>query len=197
MDIPERLLQKYAHLKSILESYGNMVLAFSGGKDSTLLLHAGVEVLGPEHVLAVTAVSPIRREEEKKLASELGMRLGIRHELVYTKEYINTEFIHNPERRCFICKTELFENLKRYADEVSFPNLVDGTNFDDSKENRSVFQIARRYGIKWPLAEAEIGTPGVKLLLEYVGLKNFVRPHYSCSAWGIDLKSIAEKEMKQ
>ena len=197
MDIPERLLHKYTHLKSILKSYGNMVLAYSGGKDSTLLLHAGVEVLGAERVLAVTAVSPIRRDEERKLASELGMGFGIRHEVVHTKEYINTEFIYNPARRCFICKTELFENLKRFADEVNFKNLVDGTNFDDSKENRAVFEISRKYGIKWPLAEAEIGTPGVKLLLEYVGLKDFVRPHYSCSAWEIDLKSIAEKENKQ
>ena len=197
MDIPERLLHKYTHLKDILKSYGNMVLAYSGGKDSTLLLHAGVEVLGAERVLAVTAVSPIRRDEERKLTSELGKGFGIRHEVVHTKEYINTEFIYNPARRCFICKTELFENLKRFANEVNFKNLVDGTNFDDSKENRAVFEIARKYGIKWPLAEAEIGTPGVKLLLEYAGLKDFVRPHYSCSAWEIDLKSIAEKENKQ
>jgi len=174
-----------------------MVLAYSGGKDSTLLLYTAMEVLGPEHVVAVTAVSPIRRDEEKELASELGRRLGARHEVVLTREYLNQEFINNPDKRCFICKAELFGHLKRLADQVGFKNLVDGTNFDDSRENRPVFEVARRYGIKWPLAEAQIGTYGVKLLLEVVGLNDFVRPHYSCSAWDIDLMSIASKENKQ
>lgn len=193
MDIPDTLHKKYVLLKEILKGYGDMVLAFSGGKDSTLLLCSGVEALGTEHILAVTAASPIRREEEKKLASELCRRLGIRHEVVYTKEYMNSEFIHNPEKRCFICKTELFEHLRRFAEEVGFKNLVDGTNLDDSKDARPIFEIARRYGIKWPLAEAEISTQDVESLLEHVGLKDFVRPHYSCSAWEIDLKNIAEK----
>jgi len=195
--MPDTPYKKYEFLKSILKSYGDMVLAYSGGKDSTLLLYTAMEVLGPEHVVAVTAVSPIRRDEEKKLASELGRRLGIRHELVLTREYLNQEFINNPDKRCFICKAELFDHLKRLADQVGFKNLVDGTNLDDSRENRPVFEVARRYGIKWPLAEAQIGTYGVKLLLEVVGLNDFVRPHYSCSAWDIDLRSIASKENKQ
>jgi len=195
--MPDTPYKKYEFLKSILKSYGDMVLAYSGGKDSTLLLYTAMEVLGPEHVVAVTAVSPIRRDEEKELASELGRRLGIRHELVLTREYLNQEFINNPDKRCFICKAELFGHLKRLADQVGFKNLVDGTNFDDSRENRPVFEVARRYGIKWPLAEAQIGTYGVKLLLEVVGLNDFVRPHYSCSAWDIDLRSIASKENKQ
>jgi len=194
MNIPDQLLHKYILLKHILKSYGDMVLAYSGGKDSTLLLHAGVEVLGTEHVLAVTAVSPIRRNEEKRLASELGRRLGIRHEIVHTREYTNPEFVYNPEKRCFICKAELFESLRSFANEVSFKNLVDGTNFDDSRETRPVFEISRKYGIKWPLVEAEIGTQGVTFLLEHIGLKDFVRPHYSCSAWEIDLKNIPGKD---
>jgi len=195
--MPDTPYKKYEFLKSILKSYGDMVLAYSGGKDSTLLLYTAMEVLGPERVVAVTAVSPIRRDEEKKLASELGRRLGARHEVVLTREYLNQEFINDPDKRCFICKAELFGHLKRLADQVGFKNLVDGTNFDDSRENRPVFEVARRYGIKWPLAEAQIGTYGVKLLLEVVGLNDFVRPHYSCSAWDIDLRSIASKENKQ
>ena len=195
--MPDTPYKKYEFLKSILKSYGDMVLAYSGGKDSTLLLYTAMEVLGPEHVVAVTAVSPIRRDEEKELASELGRRLGARHEVVLTREYLNQEFINDPDKRCFICKAELFGHLKRLADQVGFKNLVDGTNLDDSRENRPVFEVARRYGIKWPLAEAQIGTYGVKLLLEVVGLNDFVRPHYSCSAWDIDLRSIASKENKQ
>jgi uncharacterized protein len=143
--------------------------------------------------LAVTAVSPIRREEEKKLASEIGRRVGVRHEIVYTNEYTNQEFICNPEKRCFICKAELFEHLSRFAREAGFKTLVDGTNLDDSKEARAVFEVARKYGIKWPLAEARISAQDVEFLLEHMGLKDFVRPHYSCSAWAIDLKNIAEK----
>lgn len=188
--------KKYEFLKSILKSYGDIVLAYSGGKDSTLLLYTAMEVLGPEHIVAVTAVSPIRRDEEKELASELGRKLGTRHEVVLSREYLNQEFINNPDRRCFICKAELFGHLRRVADQVGFHTLVDGTNLDDSRENRPVFEVSRKYGIKWPLAEAEIGTYGVKLFLELVGLKDFVRPHYSCSAWEIDLKGIAERENK-
>ncbi len=74
MNIPDTLYKKFILLKEILSGYGDMVLAFSGGKDSTLLLYSGKEALGTKHVMAVTAVSPIRREEEKKLALEIGRR---------------------------------------------------------------------------------------------------------------------------
>lgn len=187
----KELNRKLAYLKRILTGYRSIGLAFSGGTDSTLLLRAGVEALGSRRVLAVTAVSPIRREAEIKFASSLSKRLGADHELVYTKEYRNPEFINEPDRRCFICKAELFENLKMLAAENGFKCLVDGTNFDDSKEARPTFELAERYGVKWPLVEAEIGTSEVEYLLEQMGLNDFIRPHYSCSAWEIDLKRLA------
>jgi uncharacterized protein len=186
-------IQKYALLKKILKKYGDMVLAFSGGKDSTLLLHVGVEVLGPERILAVTAVSPIRRKEEITLASELSQRLGVHHKVIHTREYMNPEFINDPDRRCLICKAELFGHMKRLAEEAGFKNLVDGTNLDDSRETRPTFEVARKYGIKWPLVEAAINTSDVMSLLEQMGLVDFIRPHYSCSAWEMDLKALAEK----
>lgn len=191
MTVSKELNRKLTDLKRILAGYKGIALAFSGGMDSALLLSAAVDALGPERVLAVTAVSPIRREAEIKLASSLGKRLGVDHELVYTEEYRNPDFINEPDRRCFTCKAELFENLKRLAAENGFNCLVDGTNFDDSKEERPTFAVARGYGIKWPLVEAEIGTSDVESLLKQMGLNDFIRPHYSCSAWEIDLKRLA------
>ena len=178
--------QKLALLKEVIRGYGDMVLAFSGGKDSTLLIFIGSQVLKRDKLVAVTAVSPVKRDEERVLAESLCLRLGITHRVVYTNEYRNPEFIKHPERRCLICKEELFKNLREISLEVKLKNIADGTSCDDIQKERAIDSVSRRYGIKWPLVEAGIGTSDVMALLKQAGLEDYIRPHYtSCKPWEI------------
>lgn len=176
------LESKYSRLLEILRGYGSCALAFSAGEDSSLLLKAGVEALGVRAIIPVTAVSPIRRAGERKLASALAESLGARLELVYTKEYLDPGFTGFGQERCFICKAALYEGLGKIARDRGLEALIDGTNVDDAAEERQVFAVARRYGIKWPLVEAGLTTGDVEGLLEIKGLSEYIRPHYSCSA---------------
>ncbi|MCL4498758.1 MAG: hypothetical protein M1335_00735, partial [Chloroflexi bacterium] len=110
----------------------------------------------------------------------------------YTREFKDPVFVQDPERRCFICKTMLFENVRAAASRRGFKNLLDGTNLDDSKENRPIFAVPKEFGVKWPLVEAGLGTADVQQLLKYLGFGRYARPHYSCSAWEVDLGAAAE-----
>ncbi|MHB0976104.1 MAG: adenine nucleotide alpha-hydrolase family protein [Candidatus Aquicultorales bacterium] len=184
--------RKYADLMTVVSGYGDMALALSGGKDSVILLKAGVDALGPGRVVGMTAVSPIRRENERELAKELGRLLDVPVEFVHTEEYKDPVFIEKDTvERCFVCKTELFSTLRRVAERYGFENLVDGTNVDDSLEDRPVFEVQRRFGVKWPLVEAGITGGDVVAILKKLGLAKFAGPHYSCSAWEIDLRSTS------
>ncbi len=189
--MPGALESKLILLEEIIFGYGSAVLAFSGGKDSSLLLKVCVDVLGADRVLAATAVSPIRRPDELKTAEGLARTLGARHALIATREYKNPEFVENVERRCFICKEELFGEMKRLAEKGGYAHLVDGTNLDDAEERRPAFEVARKFGVRWPLVEAKIGASDVEALLRLSGFGDLVRPHYSCSAWDIDLRDLA------
>lgn len=187
----ETLEKKLSCLEEIIRGYGSVALAFSGGKDSSLLLKICIDVLGRDSVLAVTAVSPIRRPEELQTARDLARSLNARHALVHMREYKNPEFIESANRRCFICKEELFGEMERLAEEGGYAHLVDGTNLDDAEERRPTFAVARKYGVRWPLVDADIGASDVEALLRRLGLGGLVRPHYSCSAWDIDLRNLA------
>ena len=183
--------EKIARLREIIKKYDSMVLAFSGGKDSALVLYTGAEVLGAEKMLAVTAISPIRRAKEIELAFKFSQKLKVNHLFVYTKEFLHPDFIKHSER-CLICKNELFSQLEKLKEKMGFRNIVDGTNFDDSKEKRPVFAILKQYKVKWPLVESKIGTSDVESLLLSLGLKQFVQPHYSCSASKLGCKRLQQ-----
>ncbi len=177
---------KLEELSQILAGYGEMVLAFSGGKDSSLLLAIGSEVIEPDRLVAVTAVSPIKREEELSWASKLGRKLGVDHVVIHTTEYQNPVFINQPSQRCQICKQELYDNMARIAAGRNIANLVDGANFEDTTKPRPVDEIAALNSIKQPLIEAELSSADVSLLLEHMGLKEYIRPHHSsCKPWEI------------
>lgn len=182
----DNIAQKLSLLKDILRNYGDMILAFSGGKDSTLLLAVGVQVLDISKLVAVTAVSPIKREEEQGLATKLCSKLGVTHRIVHINEYKNPEFTKYPEKRCLICKEELYRNLREISLNSCLNNLVEGTNYDDINKERSIDKVAQKYSIKQPLVEAGMVTSDTVTILCQMGLEDYIRPHYtSCKPWEI------------
>jgi uncharacterized protein len=178
--------RKLSLLKNIISSYGNMVLAFSGGKDSTLLLAVGAQVLNSSKIVAVTAVSPIKREEERNLATALCSKMGINHWIIQTNEYKNPEFIKYPKKRCLICKEELYRSMREVLLATHLSHLIEGTNCDDIKKKRPVDKLSQKYGIRRPLIEAGVITSDIMTILDQMGLKNYIRPHHtSCKPWEI------------
>ncbi len=173
-------------LKEIIRAYGDMVLAFSGGKDSTLLLAVGAQVLDSNKLVAVTAVSPIKREEERDLATALCSKMGINHRIIETNEYKNPAFIKYPKQRCLICKEELYRNMRELALNTHLSHLIEGTNCDDIKRARPIDELAHKYGIRRPLVEVGVITSDVMTILNQMGLEDYIRPHYtSCKPWEI------------
>ncbi len=110
----QSIKQKHNKLQHLLKDMGSLVLAYSGGVDSTFLLKVANEVLGDD-VLAVTAVSPTYTQEEYERACTMARFLGVRHIAIQTNELENPEFLKNSPRRCYYCKKELFQKLRTIA----------------------------------------------------------------------------------
>ena len=143
--------QKLASLKDLIISYGDMVLALSGGKDSTLLLAIGIKVLDANKFAALTAVSPIKKRGRKGTSREFMLQTrGIPPNCPY-RSHKNPEFIKKPERRCFICKEKIYRSLRHVALELGLRNDPKGTNYDYIKKERRVDEIGRMYIVKRPL----------------------------------------------
>ncbi len=175
------LEQKYQDLKRILAEAGGMVVAYSGGVDSTLLLRAAAEVLG-ERALAITAISQTYPAEEVEQAVRLAKQLGARHRLIHTSELETEEFAANPPDRCFHCKRELFSKLAAIAREEGLPVVADGSNVDDLADYRPGRRAAAELGVRSPLREAELTKAEIRELSRELGLPTWDKPAYACLA---------------
>ncbi|MHB8928537.1 MAG: ATP-dependent sacrificial sulfur transferase LarE [Bacillota bacterium] len=175
------LRAKEAHLHRVLAGLRGVVVAFSGGVDSTLLLSEAVEVLG-DRVLAVTASSetyfPEEIEEARKLAAVIGARL----EVIETQELENEEFAANPSNRCYYCKGELFGKLTEIARRAGLGVVLDGTNADDVSDHRPGRQAARETGVRSPLLEAGLAKADIRALSRARDLPNWDKPALACLA---------------
>lgn len=176
------LNDKYDKLKEIMRNMGNVVVAFSGGLDSTLLLKTAVTVLKPDKVLAVTAFSSIIPPEATKKASALAHVIRARHLLVHTNEMSNPEFIKNGPMRCYFCKCELFYQLRTTAEDKHFIHVVDGTNLTDLDEKRKSLKAFDEFAIRMPLVEASLSQRDVLKISEAISLPGQGEPKSHCLA---------------
>jgi pyridinium-3,5-biscarboxylic acid mononucleotide sulfurtransferase len=170
---------KYDRLVELLRELDSVVVAFSGGVDSTLLARAAKDALGERAVL-VTADSETYPASELDEARRLGALLDMRHLVVRTEELQNPEYARNPVNRCFFCKEELFARLAPIAEREGCRALVYGANMDDLGDHRPGMQAARERGVRAPLIEAELWKEEIRTLSRELGLPTWDKPSFAC-----------------
>lgn len=171
---------KLEKLKQILSELKSVLVAYSGGIDSTFLLKAAVDVLGQANVLAVTANSETYPTEEAEDAASLAKTLGAKLQIIRTNELENELFVQNPPDRCYHCKKELYTHLGKIADEQNLAVVADGANADDLQDFRPGMKAGNEMGIRHPLQEAGLTKAEIRQLAREMGLPNWNKPSMPC-----------------
>ncbi len=166
-------------LQVILREMRSVIVAFSGGVDSSYLVVEAQRALG-DRALAVTGESPSYPDYQRQMALDVVLRFGLRHEFVETKEITSASYLANNPDRCFHCKSELYSCLERLAKEKSIPVIVDGANADDLGDYRPGRQAAKLAGVRSPLEEAALTKQEIRLLSRELGLPTADEPASAC-----------------
>jgi uncharacterized protein len=171
--------QKWDQLKALLHDMHAAVLAYSGGVDSSLLLRAAAEVMGP-NLIAVTAVSETYPQGELVAAQEFARSLGVTHRIMRTEELASEDFARNSPERCYHCKKELFEKLRRLALTEGLTHVIEGSNTDDLRDHRPGRKAAGEFSVRSPLLEAGFSKAEVRECARALGLPVWDKPSLAC-----------------
>jgi uncharacterized protein len=174
--------RKLKKLKKFIWSLNRVVVAFSGGVDSTLLLKVCVDVLGREKVLAFIGASPVHPARETREAINIAGQLDVEYVVAATSEMENAHFTSNPRERCYYCKSGLLDQIKEVARDRGITNVVEGSNIDDEKDFRPGSRAVDEKGVLSPLRAAGLTKQDIRELSRMLSLPTHDKPSFACLA---------------
>lgn len=160
---------------------GSVLLAYSGGADSTFLLRAARDAL-KDKVLAVTAKSPTYPDEELIFSKNMAKMLGVKHKIINTLELMNNKFSSNPINRCYFCKKELFAKLTKIAKQKKLNFVIDATNVSDKDDFRPGNKAKKELKVRSPLVEAGFSKNNIRKISKKLGIITWDKPSLACLA---------------
>jgi uncharacterized protein len=170
---------KLNRLRAIFQDMGSVLVAYSGGIDSTVVFKVAHDTLGAQ-ATAVTAVSPTFPQIELDQARRVAEEIGGRHVIIETDQLERPAFVRNDATRCYHCKTDLYEALEKLRAELGHAEMADGTNLDDLGDDRPGIAAAREWQVRSPLVEAAMSKDEIRVLARQIGLSNWDKPAAAC-----------------
>ncbi len=194
--------------RALIRDLGSLLVAYSGGVDSTVLLRLALDELGPGRVLAATAHGDVHTADELEAARQTAARLGARHVIIHTCELAVPGFSANPPDRCYLCRRSMYRSLIELARHEGMLAVADGANLDDRVDYRPGIRAGAELGVSSPLAEAGMGKQAVRELALDLGLPNWSLPASPClasrfpygeeiTAAGLQMVAAAERHLRE
>ena len=195
--LPAELAEKHEAICASIRDMKRVIVAFSGGVDSSLVAHIANQELG-ENALAVTSASSSLKRSDLQLTKDLADKWDLRHEVIITDELQKSEYRANPVNRCFHCKTSLYTSLEQLAQKRGYRIVLNGTNVDDLGDHRPGLIAAKNFDVRSPLCEAGMTKAEIRTLAAHLGMDNADKPQAACLSSRVPYGShITESILKQ
>ena len=191
------LVEKYDELRVGIRRLERVIVAFSGGIDSSLIAFVAANELR-ENALIVTSGSQSLKRSDLSLTHDLAGSWDLNHRVITTDELSNSNYRANPTNRCFYCKTSLYSALEKIAVEEKYQYVLNGTNLDDLGDHRPGLMAAKDFNVISPLVDAQFRKQDIRDLAEHLGLENAQKPQAACLSSRFPYGShITEQRLQQ